>query len=83
MLNRELVRERFSWWYRNHAPGDMVLEGLENDVREGQKGLWADPQTVPPWGVEKTEPVSDAWRSDSVFAQDAAAPFSMSADEGI
>jgi endonuclease YncB( thermonuclease family) len=26
-----------------------VLEGLETDGREGRKGLWADPQPVPPW----------------------------------
>ncbi|MBU6432461.1 MAG: hypothetical protein KGS09_19595 [Nitrospirae bacterium] len=28
MLNRELVREGFCWWYRKYAPGDTVLEGL-------------------------------------------------------
>jgi hypothetical protein len=26
-----------------------VLEGLEHEAREGGKGLWADPQQVPPW----------------------------------
>jgi hypothetical protein len=26
-----------------------VLEGLEQEAREGGKGLWADPQQVPPW----------------------------------
>ena len=26
-----------------------MLEGVENQAREGRKGLWADPQPVPPW----------------------------------
>jgi endonuclease YncB( thermonuclease family) len=37
------------WWYRKYAPGDAVLEGLEKDAREAKKGLWVDPQPVPPW----------------------------------
>ena len=53
MLNRELVREGFCWWYRKYAPGDTVLEALEKAAREGRKGLWADPQPVPPWEWRK------------------------------
>ncbi|PYV83421.1 MAG: hypothetical protein DMG05_26130 [Acidobacteria bacterium] len=49
MLNRELIREGFYWWYRKYVPGNAVLEGLEKKAREGRKGLWADPQPVPPW----------------------------------
>ena len=30
-----------------------VLEGLEHEAREGRKGLWADPQPVPPWEGRK------------------------------
>ena len=53
VLNRELVREGFCWWYRKYAPGDTVLEGLEKEAREAKKGLWADPQPVPPWDWRK------------------------------
>ena len=52
-LNQELVRQGFCWWYRKYAPGDTVLEGLENEAREAGKGLWADPQPVPPWEWRK------------------------------
>jgi len=48
MLNRELVREGFCWWYRKHAPAYTVLERLEKEARETKKGLWADPMPEPP-----------------------------------
>jgi micrococcal nuclease len=48
-VNQELVKHGWCWWYRKYAPGDAVLEELEKDAREGRKGLWADPQPVPPW----------------------------------
>ena len=59
-LNQELVKQGWCWWYRRYAPGDMVLGGLENEAREGQKGLWADPQPVPPWGWRKQRFSSDS-----------------------
>jgi len=47
-VNHTLVKEGWCWWYRKYAPGETVLEGLESEAREGRKGLWADPQPVPP-----------------------------------
>ena len=52
-LNQELVKQGWCWWYRKYALGDRVLEGLENKAREAKKGLWADPQPVPPWEWRK------------------------------
>ena len=52
-LNQELVKQGWCWWYRKYAPGDTVLEGLEKDAREARRGLWADPQPVPPWEWRK------------------------------
>ena len=37
------------WWSRQYAPGDTVLEGLENHAREAKKGLWVVLLQVPPW----------------------------------
>jgi endonuclease YncB( thermonuclease family) len=51
--NQERVKQGWCWWYRKYAPGDTVLEGLEKEAREGQKGLWADPQPMPPWEWRK------------------------------
>jgi len=33
--------------------GDVTLEKLEAEPREARKGLWADPQPVPPWEWRK------------------------------
>ena len=52
-LNQELVKQGWCWWYRKYAPADTVLEGLEKDAREARKGLWVDPQPVPPWEWRK------------------------------
>ena len=58
-VNQELVKQGWCWWYRKYAPGDTVLEGLEKEARGARKGLWADPQPVPPW----------EWRRSRVLAR--------------
>jgi endonuclease YncB( thermonuclease family) len=52
-VNHTLVKDGWCWWYRKYAPRDRVLEQLEKDAREERKGLWADPQPVPPWEWRK------------------------------
>jgi micrococcal nuclease len=48
-VNRELLKDGWGWWDRKYASGDTVLEGLEKEARERRRGLWANPQPVPPW----------------------------------
>jgi hypothetical protein len=48
LTRHKLLKDGWCWWYRKYAPGDAVLEGLENEAREGQKGLWADPAPIIP-----------------------------------
>jgi micrococcal nuclease len=52
-VNHTLVKDGWCWWYRKYAPGDTVLEGLENKAREAKKGLWVDRQPMPPWEWRK------------------------------
>ncbi len=48
-LNHELVAAGLAWWYRHYAPHDGKLERLEAEARTAKRGLWADPNPVPPW----------------------------------
>jgi micrococcal nuclease len=48
-VNHELVKEGWCWWYQKHAPKDLVLQQLEQTAKEDKKGLWAEPNPVPPW----------------------------------
>ncbi len=48
VLNRELVKAGFAWWYRKYSD-DQSLGDLEAQAREAKRGLWADAHPVPPW----------------------------------
>jgi endonuclease YncB( thermonuclease family) len=52
-LNRELVQAGLAWWYRKYAPDDRELEKLEAEARSAKRGLWQDPNPVPPWEFRK------------------------------
>jgi endonuclease YncB( thermonuclease family) len=52
-INHELVKDGWCWWYRTYAQEDAVLKELGKAAREAKKGLWADPQPVPPWEWRK------------------------------
>jgi micrococcal nuclease len=55
-LNREMVRAGLAWWYCRYAPNDGELARLEAEARNAQRGLWVNPNPVPPW----------SWRRPSV-----------------
>ena len=52
-VNHALVKDGWCWWYRKYAMGNSTLERLETEARETKRGLWADPQPVPPWEWRK------------------------------
>jgi micrococcal nuclease len=49
ILNHEVVRSGYAWWYRKYAPRDAALERLEREAREAGRGLWSQSKPVPPW----------------------------------
>ena len=52
-LNRELVRDGMAWWYRQYAPADRELAGLEAEAKAAKRGLWSQAGAVPPWEWRK------------------------------
>lgn len=49
VLNHELVKAGYAWWYRKYAAGDRVLASLEAEARLKKRGLWSESEPVPPW----------------------------------
>lgn len=47
-IGRELVKEGLAWWGRSGS-GDRSLGELEELARAEAKGLWSEPNPVPPW----------------------------------
>jgi micrococcal nuclease len=52
-LSRELVKAGLCWWYRKYAPDDQYLEVLETEAKAEKRGLWANPNPIPPWKWRK------------------------------
>lgn len=51
-INEEMVRDGFAWRYTQYdKPGDFTA--AEADAREHRRGLWVDPDPVPPWEWRK------------------------------
>ena len=48
-LNLNCVEAGFAWWYRKYAPSNKELADAEAKARKAERGLWADPNPVPPW----------------------------------
>ena len=47
-VNAELLKAGFAWHYKQYNK-DPALARLETEARKARRGLWADPEPVPPW----------------------------------
>lgn len=47
--NADLVQQGLAWVYVQHAAANSPLYALEREARAQRRGLWADPNPVPPW----------------------------------
>jgi micrococcal nuclease len=55
IVNVELVRNGWCWWYQKYAPDNVILAELQRRARKSGLGLWADPHPVPPWCYRKKQ----------------------------
>lgn len=52
-INLKIVKNGYAWVYRKYAPKPKskakIYFAAEDQAREKELGLWADPHPVPPW----------------------------------
>ena len=53
-VNLQMVKEGLAWYYRKYSKS-AELSRAEAEAKAGKKGLWADPNPVPPWDFRKLE----------------------------
>jgi endonuclease YncB( thermonuclease family) len=51
LVNEELLNAGFAWVYTRYCvrPICEKWRALESEAREARRGLWADPNPIPPW----------------------------------
>lgn len=47
-VNSEQIRQGMAWVYRKYSK-DKSLLPIEAEAKAEKRGLWADPEPVPPW----------------------------------
>jgi micrococcal nuclease len=47
-VGHELLKEGLAWWNKSKS-SDRTLETVEEIARASGKGLWSEPNPVPPW----------------------------------
>lgn len=53
VVNEELVKAGFAWWYEQYAPGETRLKRYQDEARSARRGLWADGAAEPPWDYRR------------------------------
>ena len=49
ILNEDLIRSGWAWWYRRYAPANLRYRELEAQARAERVGLWCDGNATAPW----------------------------------
>ena len=51
-VNAELVKAGYAWLFTRYS-NDEELARLQEDARNGKRGLWQDDHPIPPWEFRK------------------------------
>lgn len=54
-VEAEMLRSGMAWVYRQYAKGRWELYAIEDAAKSAKRGLWADPNPVPPWEWRKAK----------------------------
>ncbi len=62
LVNEELVNAGFAWIYTRYCDRPICerWKVLEQEAREAKRGLWADPNPIPPWEFRRKKRKSGA-----------------------
>jgi endonuclease YncB( thermonuclease family) len=52
-LNEVLLEEGLAWWYERYYPHMPELGKKQQKAKDARRGLWADPNPVPPWDYRR------------------------------
>lgn len=67
-LNKELLKAGMAW-HQNQNSRDPELARLEFQARSQKRGLWEEPNPVPPWEFRnKSRPRNNAKRMESILS---------------
>lgn len=50
--NRELVRLGYAWAYRKYLRDESLIK-VEAEAKVARRGLWSEPDPIPPWDFRK------------------------------
>jgi endonuclease YncB( thermonuclease family) len=51
-INLEMVQDGMAWHYKQFSKDEKMAQA-EDEARKAKKGLWADPNPIPPWEFRK------------------------------
>ena len=63
-LCEEIVRAGYAWWYHLYSD-NLVLKQLENEARIARRGLWSQPNSIPPWEFRKLDTTDELVENES------------------